>query len=297
MTSRQHAGENWRELGTLPIWRFMNRSLIYFAVLFISILFMGPFLYTISSSLKHPTELYIFPPQWLPAEPQWDNWPQVFRQVPFATYIYNSVFVTGLALIGQVTSATLVAYGFARFRFPGRDVLFLLVLSTMMLPFQVTLIPQFLIFRELGWLNTYRPLIIPSFFGGGPFFIFLLRQFFLTIPIDLDESARIDGAGSLRTLVSILLPLCGPALGTVAIFSFLANWNSFLLPLIYLNTMSKYTLPLGLRHFQLVAETGGDPREHLLMAASLMVTIPSIVLFFSMQRYFVQGITLTGLKG
>ncbi len=277
--------------------RMVKRIMIYIIVFIVAALFMLPFFWTVSSSLKHPSELYVFPPKWLPATPQWRNWPEVWRQIPFGRYVLNSFYITILAVIGQVASATLVAYGFARFRFPGREALFLLVLGTMILPQQVTMIPQFLMFRALKWLDTYKPLIVPSYFGGGAFFIFLVRQFLMTIPLDMDESARLDGASSLRILVNVLLPLCQPALATVAIFSFLGHWNSFLLPMIYLNTMEKFTLPIGLRYFQLTAETGGDPKEHLLMAASLMASIPGIVLFFTAQRYFVQGIVMSGIKG
>ncbi len=271
--------------------------LLYIPALLMAALFMGPFLWTVGSAFKHPTEIYVFPPILWPETMQWQNWLEVWRQVPFAQFVRNSVFVTGMAIVGQVISTTLVAYGFARFRFPGRDFLFMVVLSTMILPFEVLLIPQFLIFRELGWLDSYKPLIVPFYFGAGPFFIFLMRQFFLTIPLDLDESARLDGARSLHILWSIILPLSRPGLATVGIFSFLTHWDSFLGPLIYLNTMEKYTLPLGLRFFQLVADAGGDPREHLLMAASLTVSIPGILLFVVAQKYFVQGIVLSGIKG
>ncbi len=271
--------------------------LLYIPAILMAALFMGPFLWTVGSSFKHPSEIYVFPPILWPETMQWQNWLEVWRQVPFARFVRNSLSVTGLAIVGQIVSTTLVAYGFARFRFPGRDFLFMVVLSTMILPFEVLLIPQFLIFRELGWLDSYKPLIVPFYFGAGPFFIFLMRQFFLTIPLDLDESARLDGARSLHILWSIILPLSRPGLATVAIFSFLTHWDSFLGPLIYLNTMEKYTLPLGLRFFQLVADAGGDPREHLLMAASLTVSIPGIILFVVAQKYFVQGIVLSGIKG
>ena len=277
--------------------RQRRAPLLYIPALLMAALFMGPFLWTVGSAFKHPTEIYVFPPILWPETMQWQNWLEVWRQVPFAQFVRNSVFVTGMAIVGQVISTTLVAYGFARFRFPGRDFLFMVVLSTMILPFEVLLIPQFLIFRELGWLDSYKPLIVPFYFGAGPFFIFLMRQFFLTIPLDLDESARLDGARSLHILWSIILPLSRPGLATVGIFSFLTHWDSFLGPLIYLNTMEKYTLPLGLRFFQLVADAGGDPREHLLMAASLTVSIPGILLFVVAQKYFVQGIVLSGIKG
>ena len=286
---------NWQT--GVRVRRLLTRALLYLVVTAVATLFMGPFFWTVSSSFKHPTELFVFPPKWLPDVPQWGNWVEVWRQVPFGRYALNSLIVTGLSLIGQVMSATVVAYGFARFRFPGRQTWFLILLSTMILPGEVTLIPQFLLFRTLGWLDSFKPLIVPKFFGGGPFFIFLMRQFFMTLPIELDESARLDGAGVLGILWHVLLPLCKPAIATIAIFSFMFNWNAFFLPLIYLNTGEKFTLPLGLRYFQLVAEVGGDPTIHLLMAASLMTALPCVVLFFTMQRYFVQGIVLSGLKG
>ena len=282
---------------TTRLRRFLSQASLYIAVTGLAILFMGPFFWAVSSSLKRPTELFVFPPKWLPEIPQWDNWAEVWRQVPFGRYAMNSVFVTTIALIGQVASATIVAYGFARFRFPGRDTLFLVLLSTMILPNEVTLIPRFLLFKTLGWIDSFKPLTVPQYLGGGPFFIFLMRQFFLTIPLELDESARLDGAGVLQILYHVLLPLCKPAIATISIFSFMFNWNAFFLPLIYLNSGEKFTLPLGLRYFQLVAEVGGDPTIHLLMAASLMTAIPCIAIFFVMQQYFVQGVTMTGIKG
>jgi len=198
--------------------------------------------------------------------------------------------------LGDVITGSLVAYGFARFRFPGRELLFMMVISVLILPEEVTIIPQFIIFRNIGWLDTLKPLILPAFLGGGAFNIFLLRQFFLTIPRDLDEAAMIDGAGTLRVLWQVLIPLAKPAIATVAIFSFLFHWNDFFRPLIYLNTVDNFTLALGLRFFRQTAETGGEPKEHLLMAASVMMTLPVLLLFFSLQRYFVEGITMSGIK-
>lgn len=273
------------------------RLCVYCVALAFAAFFTAPFIWTVTSSLKDPTELYIFPPKLLPSTPQWANYAEVWRQVPFGRFFVNSTTVTGLAMVGQIASATLVAYGFARFAFAGRNSLFLLVLSTMILPYEVILIPQFLLFLMLGWLDSYKPLVIPSYFGGGAFYVFLMRQFFMTIPLDLDESAKIDGASSLRILVSILLPLCKPILATVTIFSFLGHWNDFLVPLIYLNSMRKYTLPIGLRFFQQDVRTGGAPREHFLMAASLMAAVPEILLFIVAQRYFISGIVMSGIKG
>jgi ABC-type glycerol-3-phosphate transport system permease component len=198
-------------------------------------------------------------------------------------------------MFGQVFSAALVAFGFARIKFPGKTPLFIILISTMMIPFQVTMIPTFLLFASLGWINTYLPLIVPAFFGGGAFFIFLLRQFFMTIPRDLDEAAIIDGCGSFGIFWRIMLPLSKPALTTVAVFSFIAHWNDFLGPLIYLNSPKMYTLAVGLSFFQ--SRFTGGTNFSLLMAASLIVLLPVLLVFFFSQRFFIEGITLTGIKG
>jgi multiple sugar transport system permease protein len=221
----------------------------------------------------------------------------VFRVVPFGQFLLNSAKVAALAVLGQTLSATLVAYGFARFRFPLRGFLFALVLSTLLLPREVTWIPLFLLYKKLGWLDTLRPLIVPSFFGGGAFFIFLLRQFFLTLPRDLDEAAKIDGANSLQVLVRVLMPLARPALATAAIFSFLGHWNEFTEPLIFLNNARNFTVPLGLRYFQTLPNESQEPRDHLLMAASLICLAPCLIMFFTAQRQFVKGIVMSGIKG
>ena len=270
---------------------------LYGLVILLTALFMGPFLWSILSSLKGPTEIYIFPPRWLPADPRWQNYLSVWQQVPFARFYANTIIVTFFATVGTVLASTLVAYGFARFEFPGRNSLFILVIATLILPEEVTLIPRFILFRELGWLDTFLPLTAPHFFAANAFFIFLLRQFMMTIPRELDEAAEMDGASSVRILYSILLPALSPALATVAIFSFLFNWNDFIHPLIYLRSTEKFTLSLGLRFFQQAAETGGEPQEPYLMAASLMATLPPILLFVFAQRYFVRGIVLSGIKG
>jgi multiple sugar transport system permease protein len=269
----------------------------YLIVLVLTLFFFGPFVWTVLSSLKSARELYLYPPSLLPAILRFGNYPEAWSKVPFLSFYTNSVIVTGLAVTGQTLTSTLVAYGFARFRFPFRNALFMLVLSTLMMPWEVTIVPSFLLFKWLGWLDTLTPLIVPSWFGGGPFFIFLMRQFFLTIPRDYDEAATIDGAGSFQILREILVPLCRPAITTVAIFSFLNHWNSFLEPLIYLNTPERFTVSLGLRFFQTAPNDSGEPREHLLMAAAVIVVAPCVVLFFAAQRYFVKGIVMSGLKG
>lgn len=277
--------------------RLLSRIVLYVVAIGLAILFSLPFVWTLTSSLKSQSELYTYPPTFLPAEFKWDNYALVFSLAPFAQFIANTVFVTACAMVGQILSASVVAFGFTRFRFPGRETLFFIVLMTLMLPWQVTIVPTFLLFRSLGWINTFLPLIVPSFFGGGAFFIFLLRQFFMTIPRDLDEAAKIDGASSFRIFWSIMLPLSKPALATVAIFSFIEHWNEFFGPLIYLNSTAKYTISIGLRYFQSTPLTGDEPRDAILMAASLIVAAPPLILFFLAQRFFVQGIVTTGIKG
>ena len=270
---------------------------VYLLTIALALVFLFPFFWTVSSSLKTPSEIFSFPPPLVPAVPQWSNYLTVLSLVPFGTWVINSLIVVLLNTLGVIITSSVVAYSFARFEYRGRDVIFLLTLATMMLPAQVTLIPQFILFNSLGWVDTLLPLWVPAWFGGGAFFIFLLRQFFMTLPHDLDEAALIDGASYLRVYWSILIPLCKPALATVAIISFIGSWNDFLGPLIYLNTPEKFTVALGLNFFQNVPEQAGMPMQHLLMAASVMAIMPCLILFFSFQRYFVEGIVLSGIKG
>lgn len=277
--------------------RRLARLLLYVLAVVIGVFFLGPFVWAVFASLKSPSEFITFPPTLFPEEYQWQNYKDVWTQVPFARFWWNTIVVTTLAVFGQVLSATLVAYGFARFEFPGRGMLFVIVIATLILPEEVTLIPRFILFRELGWLDTFLPLIVPYYFGGSAFFIFLLRQFILTIPKDLEEAAELDGAGTFRILWNIMVPLIQPAMASAAIFSFLFHWDDFIHPLIYLRSTDNFTLSLGLRLFQQAAETGGVSRQPLLMAASLMVAAPPILVFFFAQKYFVRGITMSGLKG
>jgi multiple sugar transport system permease protein len=276
----------------------LGGGLVFYVVaLILSVFFMGPFVWTLLSSLKSPQEIITYPPTLFPEVWRFSNYARAWTMVPFLSFYTNSVIVTVLAVVGQTFSATLVAYGFARFRFPGRGVLFALVLATLIVPWEVTIVPSFLLFKWLGWLDSLWPLIVPHWFGGGPFFIFLLRQFFLTIPREFDEAAKIDGANSFRILWEILAPLCRPALTTVAIFAFLNHWNEFIQPLIFLNSPDKFTVSLGLRYFQSTPGDPGEPKEHLLMAGTVIGAVPCVVLFFAAQRYFVRGIVLSGLKG
>jgi ABC-type glycerol-3-phosphate transport system permease component len=216
----------------------------------------------------------------------------VFQEVPFARFILNTFILVGLNILGQLVSVTLVAYGFARLRFPGRSFLFLLMLSTLMIPYHVTLVPRFILFSKLGWINTYLPLVIPSF-TGSPFLIFLVRQYMMSIPYDLDEAAYMDGATPFDVFWRITLPLARPALVLVVVFTFVNVWNDFLQPLIYLNDPDLFTVSLGLSFFQGTRETNWN----LLMAGSLLATIPPLLLFFFAQRQLIGGISVEGLKG
>lgn len=277
--------------------RLMIRISTYLVLFALTFVFMGPFVFALSTSFKSPSEIFQFPPSLIPAQFRWWNYIDAWTQAPFALFFQNTLIITVLAMFGQIVSSCLVAYGFSRFEFPGRDALFMLVIGTLILPTEVTIIPTFLGFKAVGWLDTWWPLILPAYFGGGAFSIFLFRQFFLTLPRALDEAAEIDGANSLRVLWSIILPLSKPAIATLAIFSFLGHWNDFFGPLIYLSTTDKFTISLGLRFYQQVATAGGPAREHLLMAAAFTATLPIVIIFFIFQRQFVQGIVLSGIKG
>ena len=253
-----------------------------------------PLVWMLSTALKDMGSMFHFPPRWIPDPVMWQNLPEAMSFFPFGLYFVNTCKITFTCIVGQVITASLVAYGFARLDVPGSNFLFILILSPMFLPFQVTLIPLYLLYNKLGWQDTYLPLTVPYFFGGSPFYIFLLRQFFRTIPTELDEAARIDGCSRIGILLRIILPLSKPALATVAIFSFISHWNEFLMPLIYIDSSDKLTLALGLSRF-----TGmwGETLWNLLMAASLVVVLPCIIVFFVAQKYFVQGIVTTGIAG
>lgn len=253
---------------------------------------MIPLAWMFSTSIKTLGTVFEIPPVWIPAEPQWQNYLEVFQVVPFARFIYNTATITLLDVIGKVLSCSMVAYSFARLRWRGRDLMFMIMLATLMLPHQVTLIPQFVLYRQLGWINTIIPLVLPNWFGG-PFLTFLLRQYFLTIPTELDDAARMDGATIFDIYWRVILPLAKPGLAAVAIFMFNSSWNDFLGPLIYLHDPSLYTIALGLRTFQDQFYTSW----HLLMAASLISMLPVIIIFFVAQKYFIQGIVFTGIKG
>jgi len=264
----------------------------YLLLLIGSFVVMIPFYWMISTALKDPANIFLDPPQWIPRPARPGNFVLAFRAMPFGLYLLNTCRITFTCLILQVLSASIVAFGFARMRFPWRNALFIVLLSTMMLPAQVTMIPVFKIWSSLGFYDTFVPLTLPAAFGSA-FFIFLLRQYFMTIPIEMDEAARIDGAGTFQVWWRVLLPQAKPALATVAIFSFMSHWNDFLGPLIYLSDPDKRTLALALWSFQGYHATDW----HLLMAASAVIMLPLLILFFCAQKYFIQGVVVSGVKG
>src|SRR5579884_1828779 len=252
-----------------------------------------PLLWLISTSLKERGHEFLVPPEIIPHPILWQNYPTALTSLPFHIYFANTMIVVIMSELGTLLTASMAAFAFSRLRFPGRDFLFVLVLSSLMLPNVVTLIPKFVIFRILGWINTLLPLWVPFWFGGGAFNIFLLRQYAMTLPHELDEAARIDGANNWQIYLRVVLPLIGPALATVAIFTFIYSWNDFLEPLIYLHDESKRTLALGLLGFQDLYAT----QWNLMMAASAVLILPVVVVFLFAQRYFIRGISLTGLAG
>ena len=291
------AGATTHEQGVLLRRKFQRGSL-YLLVIALAVMFMFPYFWTIASSLKATDELYMYPPTLLPKVPHPENYAYVFELHPFGIWMRNTAIITVLSTIGTVGSAVICSYAFSRLRWPGRELIFMLTLGTLMLPGEVTLIPRFLIFRRLEWLDTWLPLVVPAYFGGGAFDIFLLRQFLQTIPRELDEAAVIDGAGHFRILVMVLIPLMKPAIATLTVIHFIWKWSEFMGPLIYLNSSDLFPVALGLRFFEEWGKTVGQaiPQDHYLMACCVMSTAPILLLFFFTQRYFVQGIVMTGLK-
>jgi ABC-type glycerol-3-phosphate transport system permease component len=278
-----------------PALKLFSRFGLHLIAILLGILLMLPFYWALVSSLKMPQEVRLVPPTLLPTVPQWQNYLDVWNVRLFSQWVWNTVVLTAIATTGVVISSSMGGYAFARFRFPAKNLLFSITMATLMLPQYVLLIPNFMLFWQLGWLNTYLPLTVPFWFGSA-FFIFLFRQFFLTIPLDLDEAARIDGASFPRIFWSIILPLSGPVYATAFIIEGIAQWNSFLRPLIILNRPESYPLSVGLRYF-VVSPNDGTPKDQLLMAAAVLMTIPVILIFFIGQRYFVRGVAMTGIKG
>ena len=271
----------------------MARTTVYILLIVGALVFTIPFIWTLGTALKSSEEFASDPGRIVPKNFVWSNFHKAWTELPFARFMLNTVLITVTTTFASVFSGSLVAYGFSRFEFKARNFLFYTMLATMMLPGQVTQIPVFMIWRQLHAIDTYYPLIIPAFFGGGAFNIFLLRQFFLSIPKELDEAAMIDGASYIKIWWRVLMPLSGPVLATVALFSYLGQWDNFEGPLIYLNSPEKYTVSIGLRMFQ---DSFGTNFEQV-MAASVLHILPTIILFFCAQRYFLRGINLSGLGG
>lgn len=289
----------WRRLKRLSFAGWLVELLKYTILIVLAITFVLPFYWMASSALKNDSQIYTVPPVWIPNPAIWRNFIDAWASQPFNLYIFNTVVRYAIpSTIGTVFSSALVAYGFARVRWPGRDILFFVCLATMMIPFQVTMVPLFMIFKQFGWLNTFLPLVVPAFFGV-PYFIFMLRQFFLTIPEEISDAARIDGASELDILFRIIMPLSKPALTVVALFSFIDAWNNYLGPLIYLNDQRQYVLALGIENMRrtfMYNSTVANAYPYL-MAVSTIVTIPIVIAFFFGQRTFIEGISLTGMKG
>jgi ABC-type glycerol-3-phosphate transport system permease component len=274
-------------------WDTIRLVVLQLFMTFLVITFLVPTFWMISSSLKVSTEVFAHPIVWLPQDPHWNNYVKAFQLLPLTRFIVNTLIIVLFAVIGTVISSALVAYSFARISWPGRNFWFALLLATMMLPDVVTLVPRFLIFKNLKWIDTWLPLIVPYWAGIGAIYVFLMRQFFMTIPRELDDSAMIDGCNPIGLFWRIHLPLSLPALGVVLIFMVTAQWNDFLYPLIYIQGVNNYTVALGLRLFE------GHMTNNMqaLMAASILGVLPTIILFFFAQRYFVQGIVVSGVKG
>jgi len=268
-------------------------SILLFIVLALgSFVFLFPFFWMISTSLKTDSEVWSYPIKWIPSKLIWKNYIEIFNILPFWRYFFNTFFITFCRITGQVISCSIVAYTFARIKFPGRNVLFILMLSTMMIPGVVTLIPSFVFFSKLNWVNTWLPLIVPMMFAT-PFNTFLLRQFYMALPKELDEAAKLDGCSIWGIFIRILLPLTKPAIAAIVVFEFMAGWNDFMGPLLYLVDDKLYTVSLALSFFQGKNHTDWQ----LLMAASTVASIPLLALFAIAQKYIIGGITMTGIKG
>jgi ABC-type glycerol-3-phosphate transport system permease component len=273
--------------------RTIGLVILQIALTLLLITFLVPALWMVSSSLKASTEVFAHPIVWIPESPQWNNYAKIFDILPFARFAQNTLVVTGLAVLGTIVSSLMVGYSFARLDWPGKNIFFAMMISTMFLPEIVTLIPRFLIFRELKWIDTYLPLVVPYWMGASAIHIFLVHQFFRGLPVELEEAALIDGANRMQILVNILLPLSKPVIASIAVFSLLQHYNSYIEPLIYLNTRDKWTLAIGIKGLN---DSNATEWELIFAAGTLMVA-PILALFIFAQRYFVQGIALTGFGG
>ena len=268
------------------------RVLLYAVLTLVGATMLLPLLWMISTSLKEPGEVLLLPPKWISIPPQWGNYPRLFDVLPFDLFLINSIKIAVFATVGALLSCSMAAFAFARMRFPGKNIIFAIILATIMIPFHVTLIPLFKLYRDIGWLSTHLPLTVPFFFGTA-FGIFLMRQFYLTIPQEMVEAARIDGCSFIQIYYRIFLPLSKPGLATLGIFTFLGSWNNLMGPLIFLTKVETMTITLGLT--LLTNQSGG--RWELIQAGAVISILPIIVMFFIGQEHFIQGIARTGIKG
>lgn len=291
LTTPAKNAQEYRNLGVVSN-RILQAGWVYLMLLAGAALFMTPFLWMLSSSFKSLAEVQTWPITWIPSNILWENYPEVFTKTPFARYLLNSTIIATGGILGTIVGSSLAGFGFARLRFPGRNVLFFINLTTLMLPTWVVLVPHFMMFSAIGWLDTYLPLIVPAFFGN-PFHIFLFRQSFLGIPHEIEDAAQIDGCSTLRIFLQIFIPMSKPVTATVAIFAFYSYWNDLIYPLVYLQSQMKFPVSLGLRMFQTSNAVVNIP---LLMAASVIALLPCVLLFFFAQRLFMQGAVITGVE-
>ncbi|MCR4655281.1 MAG: carbohydrate ABC transporter permease [Lachnospiraceae bacterium] len=270
----------------------IKKCIVYLFLVLFAMGFLLPFFFLLTGSFKTSSELFAVPFRWLPRHFTLDNYRQVFTKIPFFRYLGNTMIIVVLNIAGALISNSLIAYGFSRLRWPGRDKVFMIVIATMILPYQVTLIPLYLMYTKLGWVGTFLPLTLPGFFGNA-FFIFLLRQFLVGIPKEITESARIDGAGEFTIFSRLIMPISKPVLATVAIMSFMNSWKDFLGPLVFLGSDKLYTLSLAAS----MLRSNLNPNWELLLALGVVMVMPVMILFFVLQKYFIQGITMSGIKG
>ncbi len=282
----------------------INQAITFLLLFFFALPFLFPLIWLVSTALKSATQIYISPPIWIPDPIRFQNFADAWKVAPFNRFLVNTMITTLIPMIGEIFVSAMVAYSFSRVRWPGRDKLFSLCLAAMILPSIITFIPTFVMFSKLGWINTFLPLVVPSFFGAA-YYVFLLRQFMMTLPEGLEEAAKIDGASTFQTFLQIILPLLKPALATVAIFAFMAHWTDFFGPMIYLQKGNLKTLMLGLASFEsMMSGAGGtaiggafvSSKLHLLMAITLLIDLPCVLLFLIFQRYFIRDIVMSGFK-
>ncbi len=277
--------------------RVLNRVLVYGALVFLALTLIGvPIGWVISTALMDQRQLFAYPPVYIPDPLHWEHFGLVLQRIPFVRFALNSLFICAVNIVGNVLSCSLVGFAFARLRFPGRNLLFILLLSGMMIPNQILMIPQFVLFNALGWTGSYLPLTVPSFFAtsfAGAFFIFLMRQYIMTIPRDLDEAARIDGASTWDIYARIIMPLCVPPIILITVLTFLWTWNDFVQPLIYINNFDDYTIQLGLN----MLRNRFNIEWNMIMAGAILAMIPCAALYFVAQKYIIGGIASVGIKG